>query len=160
MPDVALSSLARALGRVPSGLYIVTTRRAGEPVGFLGSFVVQVGLEPPTVCVAVGKDRPHLADIRAARGFALSVLDAASRALMAGFLKKPAPGRTAFDGLRVEAAPSGAPVLADALAWLDCRLAGEHALADHVVLFGEVVAGALLREGEPHAHVRKNGLSY
>lgn len=160
MPDVALPPVARALGRIPSGLYIVTTLREGEPVGFLGSFVMQVGFEPPTVCVAIAKDRPHLADIRAAGGFALSVLDAPSRGLMAGFLKKPAPGRTPFDGLRVEAAPSGAPVLADALAWLDCRRSGEHEIADHVVVFGEVRAGALLREGDPHTHLRRNGLSY
>ena len=49
MPDPADPPLARALGRIPSGLYIVSTVRDGRPVGFLGSFVMQMGFEPPTV---------------------------------------------------------------------------------------------------------------
>ena len=31
---------------------------------------------------------------------------------------------------------------------------------DHVVIFGEVLAGGILREGDPTVHLRKNGLSY
>mgnify|MGYP001948088154 CR=1 FL=1 len=39
-------------------VFIVTTRdEAGAPLGFLGSFVQQVALSPPTVCVAIGADR-------------------------------------------------------------------------------------------------------
>jgi flavin reductase (DIM6/NTAB) family NADH-FMN oxidoreductase RutF len=160
MPEIELSPTARALGRIPSGLYIVTTLTAGRPSGFLGSFVVQLGLDPPTVGVAIAKERPYLAAIRAHGRFALSILDGPSRGLMAAFLKKPVPGRTPFDDLRILETPAGLPALADALAWIDCRVDGEHALADHVVVFGTVTAGALLREGEPATHVRKNGLGY
>ena len=60
---------------MPCGLYIVTTRLSGAPVGFLGSFVMQVGFEPPTMCVAFGKDRDHLAGVRVCGSFALSVID-------------------------------------------------------------------------------------
>ena len=52
----APSPLARALGRVPTGLYVVSTRAGDRPLGFVGSFLVQVGLAPPIVCVAVGKE--------------------------------------------------------------------------------------------------------
>ena len=160
MPEPDLSPLARALGRIPSGLFIVTTLAEGGPTGFLGSFVMQVGFEPPIVSVAIGRDRSHLGAIRARGGFAVSILDPASRSSMASFLKKPAPGRTPFDDLKILSAPSGLPVLANALGWLDCRFHGEHALPDHVVVFGEVLAGALAREGEPSIHVRRNGLGY
>jgi flavin reductase (DIM6/NTAB) family NADH-FMN oxidoreductase RutF len=51
-------------------------------------------------------------------------------------------------------------VLEGALAWLDCRLVGEHETGDHVVVFGVVEDGATLRDGEPTTHVRRNGLSY
>lgn len=152
--------LARALGRIPSGLYVVTTLRAGEPVGFVGSFVMQMGFEPPTVCVAVGQTRPHLADLRESGHFALSILDKQASGLMAPFFKRLAEGASPFDGLRVIPTVTGAPALADALAWVACRIVGEHSTGDHVVLFGEVVEGALLRDGEPAFHLRKNGLGY
>jgi flavin reductase (DIM6/NTAB) family NADH-FMN oxidoreductase RutF len=159
MPE-ATSQVARALGRIPSGLFIVTTRDGDRPVGFLGSFVMQMGFEPPTVCVAVGKERGPLPAMRAHGHFALSILDGQSRGLMTPFLKRPPPGKTPFDGLALRHSASGCPVLKEALAWLDCRIRSEHETGDHVVVFGEVVEAELLRDGEPHVHVRKNGLGY
>ncbi len=160
MPDTETSPLARALGRIPSGLYIVTTTQGGVPSGFVGSFVMQMGFEPPTVCVAVGKTRPHLAQMRASGRFALSILDAQSRGLMTTFFKKLPEGQSPFERLTLSTTRAGSTVLADALAWLDCRITGEFATGDHVVVFAEVTDGALLREGEPHTHLRKNGLGY
>jgi 3-hydroxy-9,10-secoandrosta-1,3,5(10)-triene-9,17-dione monooxygenase reductase component len=160
MSNAAPPEFARALGRIPSGLFVVTTRRAGEPLGFVGSFVQQVGFEPPTVSVAVGKGRAPLDAIRSSKAFALSVLDPASEKVMGRFFKRYEPGQSPFEGLATSDAPSGSPVLAEALAWVDCRLAGEHELADHVVLFGAVLDGRVLREGDPSVHLRRNGLSY
>jgi len=160
MPDLALSPVARALGRIPSGLFIVTTSRAGRPVGFLGSFVMQMGFAPPTVCVAVGKDRVQLADMRGAGRFGISILDPRSRGLMTPFLRKLPDGESPFAGINLHTTGAGTPILADALAWVDCRIRGEHETGDHVVVFGEVTDGAMLREGEPCTHLRKSGLSY
>jgi len=160
MPDLDTSPLARALGRIPSGLYIVTTTAAGRTSGFVGSFVMQMGFEPPTVCVAVGKTRPHLAEMRSSGRFALSIVDQQSRGLMTGFFKKLPEGQTPFDKLRLAQTQAGSTVLADALAWLDCRITGEFATGDHIVVFGEVTEGALLREGDPSTHLRKSGLGY
>lgn len=155
-----LTPIARALGRIPSGLYIVTAIDAGKPVGFLGSFVQQVGFEPPVVCVAVAKDRAHLAHIEACGGFALSILDEHSQGLKSAFLRRLPEGATPFDAQKLGSAQSGRPVLLDALAWVDCRFSGKHDVGDHVVVFGTAIEGALLREGDPHVHLRKNGLGY
>lgn len=152
--------LALALGRIPTGLYVVTTLLDGRPLGFVGSFVMQVGFAPPSVSVAVAKGREHLAAIRAQGRFAVSVLDAASQGLMGAFFKKPEAGRSPFDTLEHRASPAGLPILAGALAWLDCRVTGEHGLGDHVVVFGEAEHGELLRAGDPAVHLRKNGLGY
>ncbi|MBL8863593.1 MAG: flavin reductase family protein [Planctomycetes bacterium] len=152
--------LARALGRLPSGVYVVTSRRGAAPVGFVGSFVQQVAFEPPTVVLAVGQERDQLPDLRATGRFALSVLGTGDQALMSPFLKRLAPGATPFDGLALERTGSGLVVLAASLAWLDCRIEGERAAGDHVVLFGVVEEAALNHEGDPRVHVRRNGLSY
>jgi flavin reductase (DIM6/NTAB) family NADH-FMN oxidoreductase RutF len=156
----APTPLAQALGRIPTGLYVVTTLQGGRPLGFVGSFVMQVGFAPPALLVAVAKGREHLAAIRAEGRFAVSVLDGASQGLMGAFFKKHEDGRSPFDALEHRSSPAGLPILAGALAWLDCRVTGEHALGDHVVVFGEAEHGELLRAGDPAVHLRKNGLGY
>ncbi|MDP6407988.1 MAG: flavin reductase family protein [Planctomycetota bacterium] len=160
MTDAQPSSLARALGRVPSGLYIVSSLQDGRPIGFVGSFVAQTGLDPPGVCLAIAKGRDHLLAIRQQGGFVISILDDQSQGLMGAFLKPRDDGSSPFSDLQTRPAPSGPPILTDALAWLDCRLASEHATSDHIVCFGEVEAGACLREGDPKVHLRTNGLAY
>jgi flavin reductase (DIM6/NTAB) family NADH-FMN oxidoreductase RutF len=160
MPAPTFSPAARALGRVPTGLYIVTADAAGSPAGFVGSFVMQVGFEPPTVCVAIGNDRAQLANVRESGYFGVSVLDARTEGVMNRFFKRTASGRGPFDGLAWSRAKHGSPVLDDVLAWLECRVTGEHATGDHVVVFGEVVDAKLVREGEPSIRLRANGLAY
>lgn len=162
MPEntASVPPLAQALGRVASGLYVVSTRGPEGPMGFVASFVIQAGFEPPTVSVAVGKGRDHLTAIRDSGGFTVSIVDKASSGAMGAFFKKRAAGESPFDDVAHQAAPSGLPVLTDALGWLDCKLSGEHATGDHVVVYGTVEAGSLAREDEPLTHVRKDGRTY
>lgn len=157
MPQNDLSPIAQALGRVPSGLYVVTTREDGRPIGFVGSFVMQAGFEPPMITIAVAKDRPHLRAIRAHGRFAVSVLDKASRSTMGRFLKVSADP---FEGLSTSTTKAGSLVLGDALAWIDCVVRGELDTGDHVIVSAQVVDAATVREGDPHVHLRKNGLAY
>lgn len=152
--------LARALGRIPSGLFVVTTQGESGPLGFLGSFVQQVGFEPPTVAVAVAHGREHLEAIRRCGHFAVSVLDAEAKHLMPPFFGKVPDGQGPFDVVRHRATEQGPPVLDEALAWFSCRRTGEFDAGDHVVVFGEALAGACQREGDPSVHLRKNGLGY
>jgi flavin reductase (DIM6/NTAB) family NADH-FMN oxidoreductase RutF len=156
-----LSDLARALGRIPTGLYVAATRTGGAPVGFVASLLVQTGFDPPTVALAVARARPHLAALRASQRFAVSILDAQSRGLMGAFFKAYPPGRGPFDQVENDAAPGGSPVLRGALAWLECEVSGEYdGGGDHVVLFARVTHGRVARPGDPAVHLRKNGLDY
>lgn len=154
------SPLARALGRFPSGLFILTTEAPDGPIGFLASFCQQVGFEPPTVAVAVGRQRGPLEAIRSAGSFALSVLDSSSKGCMAPFFGKVPDGEGPFDVLAHSRPEGPCVVLDDALAWVQAEVVGEHALEDHVVIFGKATAGGVRRDGEPLVHLRKNGLSY
>jgi flavin reductase (DIM6/NTAB) family NADH-FMN oxidoreductase RutF len=157
--DTPSEALAAALGRVPSGLFVVATRLAGRDIGFVGSFIQQVGFAPPTVMVAIASGREHLAGARASGRFTVSVLGEGDRGLMRPFFKPPLEG-SPFDQLATSTTATGGVVLAEALAWLDCRVVGEHTAGDHVVVFGVVEAGARNRDGAPLVHMRRNGLAY
>lgn len=156
----AHTSLALALGRIPTGLYVVSTLQESRPLGFVGSFVMQVGFEPPTVLVAIARGREHLEAIRGTGRYAVSILDSVSQDLMGPFFKRHGPGRSPFDEVEHVKSPAGLPVLTGALAWIECAVASEHEGGDHVVVFGTVEHGELLRPGDPAVHLRKNGLAY
>ena len=152
--------LGSALGRVPSGLFIVTAEdERGVPMGFLASFVQQVALDPPTIAIAISSDRDHLEQIRSAGRFGVSVLGEEDKHLMKPFFRGPDEA-SPFEDVSSTRTERGARVLTDALAWLDCRVSGEHNAGDHMVVFGVVEEGERLRDGAPLTHTRRSGLRY
>ncbi len=153
--------IGRALGRIPSGLFIVTAGRGQEATGMLASWVQQVGFEPPALCVAVKKGRPFGDLIRRERAFCVAVLDEKGKSVMAHFARGFDPGEPAFEGVAVAQSSAGVQYPTAAQAWLGCRLIGEVAdWSDHLVLCGEVTEGDGRQDVEPLVHVRKNGFSY
>lgn len=60
---------------------------------------------------------------------------------------------TKFDSLLFHTEATGAPILDDALAWLDCRVWAEHDGGDHTVFIGQVLAGNA-NEGIPLVYYR------
>jgi len=145
-----------ALGRIPSGLFVVAWRDGDADRCMLASWVMQAGFAPPQVSVAIAASRELLGALDRGTTFAVSVLADAQRSLLARFGK---PADDAFAGLAVQRTATGAAVLADAAAWLDCRPTARAAHGDHVVVLAEVVAGGGTG-AEPAVHVRKNGLRY
>jgi flavin reductase (DIM6/NTAB) family NADH-FMN oxidoreductase RutF len=151
--------LKAALGRIPSGLYAVGAVHEGRRLGMLCSFVEQAGFEPPMISIALGTDRPFRAVLERGGLFAVNILGAEDKKILAAF----ASGREEdpFAAFSLVENGHGLPQLADALAWLACRPCGSVAAGDHVVYVAEVVEGCLHREvGEPMIRVRKNGLTY
>lgn len=151
---------ARALGAVPSGLFIVTAGTGAAASGALVSFVQQVGFEPPCVAVAIKKGRPLEALVRDGGRFCLSILDDASMVLLGHFARGFEPGAPAFDGVATAVDDAAVPYLTDALAWLSCEVVGAADWSDHVLFCGRVLAGDRRADGAPMVHVRKTGLSY
>lgn len=161
MDTAAKDALGAALGRVPSGLFIVTVRCGAERTAFLGSWVQQCSFEPPLVSIGVKSGRP--ADALLAEGALLTVnvLRAGDFALLKPFAKGVAPGVDPYAGVSIEGPHAGAEVLSGALASLDGRVTARHAAGDHILVVAELLAGRIHGEGgEPAVHVRKSGFNY
>jgi flavin reductase (DIM6/NTAB) family NADH-FMN oxidoreductase RutF len=152
--------LGKAIGKIPSGVYILTARHEDRRGAILASWVQQAAFEPPAVSVALAKGRPIAESIRASGRFALSILPDDDKTLMKHYAR-PIEAGDPFAGVRVIDSPAGLPILADALAWLECRLLSTCDFGgDHELLVGEIIAGELLKEGKPFMHVRGNGFHY
>ncbi len=157
--DVA-KELAAAVGRIPSGLFIVTARQGAAETGFLASWVQQCSFVPFQVSVAVKVGRAVTGWLTTGAPFVVNILEEDQTELIAHFGKGFALSEPAFAGLEVDMSTAGAPVLTDALAYLDCRVSGRCHAGDHELFVGEVIGGRVLNEGRPMVHVRKNGSHY
>ena len=156
---------AVALGRIPSGLFILTARLGGDDggreTGMLASWVQQCSFDPPQVSVAVRRDRDILAWLTPGAAFTLNQLAEGQNSFLGHFGKGFALDQPAFTGLKVDRPAGEGPILLDALGHLLCRVAGRVAAGDHDTLVGQVVGGRLNQaDGKPMVHVRKNGLRY
>jgi flavin reductase (DIM6/NTAB) family NADH-FMN oxidoreductase RutF len=154
------SGAARGLGRVVSGLFVLTTGEGEGATGMLASFVQQAGFEPPAVTVAVAKGRGILDELRRCGRFCISILHDQSMGLLAHFARGFEPGQPAFENVSTAVATNGVPYLTDAHAYIACEVIGEADWTDHVVFCGAVVGGDRSDDDQPLTHVRKDGLKY
>ncbi len=148
------------LGRVPSGIYILTHGTDSDATGMLASWVMQAGFEPPMVSVALGLDRPACDRLTDSQPFVLNVLGEADKVLMKHFAAGFKPGQPAFDGVDVAHAASGAPILKAAIGHLECEPVGHVDAGDHRVFLAKVVGGQLTTDQPPWVHIRKTGGHY
>ncbi|MBM3983469.1 MAG: flavin reductase [Planctomycetes bacterium] len=153
-------ALAAALGRVPSGLFVLTAGTGAAETGMLASWVQQCSFEPPQVTVAVNARRAVLAQLEIGAPFVLNAIPDGTKALVAHFGRGFDSGEPAFTNLDVRRTAAAPPVLLAALSYLVCRVGARVEAGDHVVLVARVESGGVLSEGKPAVHVRKNGLRY
>jgi flavin reductase (DIM6/NTAB) family NADH-FMN oxidoreductase RutF len=151
---------AAALGRVPSGLFVVTVRHGRRETGMLASWVQQCSFDPPQVSVAVRRDREVIAWLTPGAALTVNVLDATQTDMIVHFGRGFPLGAPAFEGLDVERPDGAPPVLSDSLAYLECRVVERLPAGDHDLFIARVVGGRVLGEGQPMVHVRKSGLHY
>ena len=153
---------AQALGRLVGSLCIVTTQKEEVAGAMLASWVSQATFNPPGLTVAVAKERAIESLLYTGDNFVLNVLQEGKYiGLMKHFLKPFAPGEERFTGVETETAENGCPILKDALAYIECRIANRMECGDHWLIYGVAEQGELLQsEGVTAIHHRKSGTHY
>lgn len=157
MPD---SGWEAAMGRIPSGLFILTLQQMERATGLLVSWVQQCAFVPPLLTIGLRKGRYHSLWLKASAAATLHILGEEHKALVRHFAQGFAEEVDAFAGLAVERRAPLAPLLRDTLAALDLRFLQSHAVGDHELMVLEVIGGQPLQEGKPYVHLRKSGLNY
>ena len=125
-----------------SGVSIVSSAFEGQRVGMTVSAFTSVSLEPPLILVCLQKDTLTAELTEKSGVFSVSILGEHQAYLSDRFAGRVplAEGEDRFDGVNVAEAISGAPVLSDAIAWLDCRVHANYKGGTHWVIIGYVVA--------------------
>ncbi len=149
------------LGRLPSGIFILTIGTGARATGMLASWVMQAGFEPPTVSVAVKQGRYICDWLTECQPFVLNLVGDGQTNFLKHFGKGFEPGAPAFEGLAVSHCARGVPILNDALGHLECEPIGHVDSGDHRVFLAKIARGRLIdAEAKPMVHVRKSGANY
>jgi 3-hydroxy-9,10-secoandrosta-1,3,5(10)-triene-9,17-dione monooxygenase reductase component len=136
------------LGRFATGVVAIAAvdPDTGEACGLAANSFTSVSLDPPLVSFCVAHTSTSWPRVRQAAALCVNVLADDQEHICAQLAAK---GGDKFAGLPWNPAPSGAPVLDGALAWLDCVIEAEHRAGDHDIVIARVRALDHHHDGDP-----------
>lgn len=140
----------RVLWKMPSGLYVLGSRAGDRRNGMTLNWATQVGMEPKLIGVGVLKTAVTHQLVSDGRVFALNILDREDRAIVRKFVKPVDVDLDAktLNGFPFHEARTGAPVLDQAVAYLDCEVRQAVDCGDHTWFIGEVVEARFQKDEE------------
>jgi flavin reductase (DIM6/NTAB) family NADH-FMN oxidoreductase RutF len=140
----------RVLWKMPYGLYVVGSRSGSNYNLMTLNWATQVSFDPKLVGIGVEKDAYTHKLISNGGVFSLLILDREDRAIVRKFVKpvevdleaKTLNGFAFHDGL------SGAPILDQAVAYVDCRTTNPVDCGGHTFFIGEVLDARFQTDNE------------
>jgi flavin reductase (DIM6/NTAB) family NADH-FMN oxidoreductase RutF len=145
------------LSQISYGLYVVGARGREGDHAMTANWLTQVSFEPEIVALAVEKEAFTRQLIEESKVFAVSILKSGQKEIAGHFAKAEKRG---LEGHRFVTKTTGAPVLEDASAYLDCRVVDSKAIGDHLVFFGEIVDSGMLDAAAEALSLRETGWRY
>jgi flavin reductase (DIM6/NTAB) family NADH-FMN oxidoreductase RutF/DNA-binding GntR family transcriptional regulator len=125
----------QVIGNFASGVTVITTREEDTNYGLTASAVTSLTLEPPMLLVCINKNTGTQAAISRTRKFGVNILGQEQAPLAYQFAK---PQSDKFQGVDVSYGGLGVPLLTDALARIECRVAADVEAGTHKVFLAEV----------------------
>lgn len=146
-----------ALGRFASGVTIVTTVLDGVDHAMTASAFTSVSLEPRLVLVCSQKTNRFHQAVETSRFWAVSILADSGQYASTKLARKNRELSGQLDDIPHHRGASGAALIDDALAWLECRTTQAHDGGDHAILVGEVTAARVRHDAdEPLLYYRSH----
>ena len=114
----------RVLWTMPYGLYVLGSRAGDRRNGMTANFVTQVATEPKLVGVGITKEAFTHDLVNEGRVFAVNIIDREDRAIVRKFVKpvEVDAGAMTLNGFPFHEGRTGAPILDQAVAYLDCEV--------------------------------------
>jgi flavin reductase (DIM6/NTAB) family NADH-FMN oxidoreductase RutF len=149
---------------MPSGLYVLGSTDGGERRnGMTMNWVTQVSFDPKLLAVAIEIGAYTHELVSEGRVFSLNIVDREDRAIVRKFTKPvdvDVVART-LNGFPYHDGVTGAPVLDQAVAYLDCEVRESVALGGHTLFLGEIVdAGFQKPEDTPVLRMEDTRMNY
>lgn len=138
------------MGRLPTGVAVVTAAEDdGRLHGMTANAVTSLSLDPPTILVCIDKKARTHAALERAGGFAVNILGEHQEHVSRLFAIAEEPEHGRLRGLAFTTGRTGAPILADCVAYLECRVREIAEGGDHSIFLGEVVTQGVVNDVPP-----------
>ena len=142
---------AGAVGKIPSGLFIVVARSDNK----------QVSMDPLRISLAIKPGRPAYDMIQSGGLFTVNIVGEHDSSFLKHFWRGYDPDNSPFSELSHHDGSGGGLVLDAALAAMECRRVESFSPGDHDLVIADVLSSTILsEEAKPLVHIRKHGLSY
>lgn len=142
----------RVLWKMPSGLYVVGATDKGERRNAMTlNFATQVSFDPKWLGISVEREAFTHELISAGGVFSLCLIDREDRAIVRKFTKPVAvdlAAHTLNEFPYIDGPATGAPVLSQAVAYVECEVRQPVDIGNHTLFLGEVVNAAFLNDEE------------
>lgn len=139
------------LGRFATGVTVVTaTDTDGRNHGMTVSAFSSVSLHPPLVLMCIEHSASMHALLVETEHFAVNVLSSGQEEIARRFA---ATGAQRFTGVGYTRGEQNVPILADVLAYVECRRVAVHEGGDHTIIIGETET-AVVRDARPLLYYR------
>ena len=162
LPSVPAETVNRVLWKIPNVLCLIGASCGDEWNGMTASWVTQVSMEPVLVAVSVDRTSVTHRLISESRAFSVNLWSRADTRPFVTFSKPARREGSALNGRPVRVGVTGAPVFAEAIAFLDCRLWQSVDCGTHTLFLGEVVDCGFQGDGEvaPVARMEDTRMRY
>lgn len=137
--ELGRAALRACFGRFATGVTVVTAGST-TPRGMTANAFSSVSLDPPLILVCVLKNATMHEVLLSEKTFAVSVLSGEQEKVARYFADGSRPrGEGEFDSVSWMPGPStGAPIIGNCLAWIECDVAEAYEGGDHSIFLGAV----------------------
>ncbi len=135
----------KIMGHFATGVTVVTTKAGDQLWGMTANAVMSLSLDPPLILISVNSSSRMDDCLKKGMCFALNVLRDDQESISRRFSSSSPKN---FDGLGLKNGKTGAPILTEALAFVECRIVKVLSGGDHNIFFGEPIEGEAQR-GNP-----------
>jgi len=133
-----------ALRMIPYGLYVLTGEtKDGEVAAATVNWVTQTAFAPPLIVVGVKTDSGAHSVIKTSGSFALNILGKPQVTAAYSFFKPSKREDGKINGEPFRSGSTGAPIMENAPAYVECKLVETVEKGDHSIFIGEVVDAGL-----------------
>ena len=137
----------KTIGKMPYGIYVLTTYHDNKINGMIASWVSQVSYNPAMIMVALHPKRYSHQLIQSSKSFALHLLFRKQKELLRLF--KGSNPEAKFATLEWTRGKTGCPILKECLAYMECTVRYTFSPGNHTLFFGEIIEAHIFSDKEP-----------
>jgi flavin reductase (DIM6/NTAB) family NADH-FMN oxidoreductase RutF len=137
------------IGSFATGVTVITAAADGEMQGMTANAITSLSLDPVMLLICVDRSSHTHRILEEGGAFTVNILGEHQQDVSRLFAKKAEPERGTLRGQPFRIGKTGAPVLEDCLAFIECRVAEVHSGGDHTIFLGEVIDLGIVKDVPP-----------